>query len=156
MELRRASTRVRPPRNFAISPAKWFLPDHDDIARLAFFRGVQAVARNVRSLRGDGRMHVTIHTRPAGIVAPPVSLPVVPQTRIRDSAVRRLRESHYHGLRSVECEYHEGILTLRGEVVSFFLKQMAQVLVARTEGVEQIVNHLRVPSRDDFDRAAGV
>lgn len=61
-----------------------------------------------------------------------------------DQAARRLQESPYHELHNVRCDYHEGILTLRGRVTSFYLKQLAQTAVAKIEGVEECVNRIEV------------
>jgi osmotically-inducible protein OsmY len=42
------------------------------------------------------------------------------------------------------CDYHEGALILRGDVPSYFLKQLAQEAVRGVEGVEEIVNRIQV------------
>jgi osmotically-inducible protein OsmY len=47
-------------------------------------------------------------------------------------------------LRLVSCDFHEGVLTLRGQVSSFYLKQVAQELIRRLDGAEEINNHLEV------------
>lgn len=57
---------------------------------------------------------------------------------------QRLQESSYLGLRGVVCEYHEGVLILRGHVPSFYLKQLAQTLVRKVDGVDTVVNRLTV------------
>jgi osmotically-inducible protein OsmY len=56
----------------------------------------------------------------------------------------RLRSSSYPQLRAVRCDFHEGILTLRGKVSSFYITQMAQALAARIPGVEEVVNRIEV------------
>jgi osmotically-inducible protein OsmY len=56
----------------------------------------------------------------------------------------RLRGSSYPELRSVRCDFHEGVLTLRGTVSSFYTTQLAQALAARIPGVEEVVNHIEV------------
>jgi hypothetical protein len=50
----------------------------------------------------------------------------------------------YHALRRISCEYQEGALILRGEVPSYYLKQMAQTAVAPVGGAARIVNHIDV------------
>ena len=55
-----------------------------------------------------------------------------------------MREAPYHCLKQVACDFHEGVLTLRGRVPSFYLKQIAQELVANLVGVEVLRNHLDV------------
>ena len=57
---------------------------------------------------------------------------------------KRLRESCYFVLRSVACEYHEGVLILRGRAPSFYLKQIAQTLAGKVDGVEIVINRLVV------------
>ena len=47
----------------------------------------------------------------------------------------------HDGLR---CDYHDGVATLQGEVPTFFLKQVAQTIVAGVEGVELVANHVHV------------
>jgi len=49
---------------------------------------------------------------------------------VQAEAHSRLRNSGYQELRLVSCDFHEGVLTLRGQVSSFFLKQVAQELNA--------------------------
>jgi osmotically-inducible protein OsmY len=59
-------------------------------------------------------------------------------------AESRLYDSSYPELRSIRCDYHEGVLTLRGTVSSFYTTQLAQALAARIPGVEEVVNHIEV------------
>src|SRR5947209_19012856 len=47
----------------------------------------------------------------------------------------RLRDNGYLVLKKVSCEYREGVLTLRGRLPSYYLKQVAQEAVARVAGV---------------------
>ncbi|MBX7074543.1 MAG: BON domain-containing protein [Pirellulales bacterium] len=74
------------------------------------------------------------HVRPA----------VAARPRIAEQVQNWLQSSAYQELRKVLCDYHEGILTLRGRVSSFYLKQMAQTLVARHESVIECVNNIEV------------
>lgn len=55
-----------------------------------------------------------------------------------------LLSASYPELRRVTGDFHEGILTLRGHVSSFYLKQVAQTLVQQVEGVERVVNRVEV------------
>jgi osmotically-inducible protein OsmY len=59
-------------------------------------------------------------------------------------ARQRLSQSPYRELKNVSCGTNEGVLVLRGKVSSFYLKQLAQELVRRTDGVGAIVNQLEV------------
>ena len=63
---------------------------------------------------------------------------------VQTEAQSRLRKSAYHGLRLIACEFHEGVLSLRGRVSSFHLKQIAQTLVRGLDGVGEINNRLEV------------
>ena len=42
-----------------------------------------------------------------------------------------LGNSSYRAVRRVGCEFRDGTLTLRGQVPSYFLKQIAQTIVRR-------------------------
>ena len=44
-------------------------------------------------------------------------------------ATSRLHHSPYHEIHAVTCEFHEGMLSLRGCVPSYYLKQIAQTVV---------------------------
>jgi len=63
------------------------------------------------------------------------------------TAKRRFDASPYIALRSIVCEFHEGILVLRGEVTSFHLKQCAQEAVRTLVGVDVVVNAVEVAHR---------
>jgi hypothetical protein len=59
-------------------------------------------------------------------------------------AQARLRRSGYHELRNVSCIFYEGVLTLRGRVSTWYLKQVAQTLVLHLDGVLELNNRLEV------------
>jgi osmotically-inducible protein OsmY len=60
-------------------------------------------------------------------------------------AVRRcLRASPYRQVRTLSCEHREGVLVLRGQVSSFYHKQVAQEAVRHFPGVEVIINAVDV------------
>ncbi len=63
-----------------------------------------------------------------------------------DLAERALRNSPYLVLRNVSCECLDGVLTLRGCLPTYYLKQVAQAVVAQVEGVRQVVNEIQVVS----------
>ena len=63
---------------------------------------------------------------------------------VQSEAQSRLRKSSYHQLHLVSCEFHDGVLTLRGPVSSFHLKQVAQTLIRDLDGVGEINNRLEV------------
>ena len=55
-----------------------------------------------------------------------------------------LRKSGYHELHLILRDFHEGVLTLRGRVSSFYLKQVARELIRRLDGAEEVNNRLEV------------
>ena len=59
-------------------------------------------------------------------------------------AEKCFQECRYPALRSIQCEFHEGVLVLRGRVTSYYLKQLAQEMVRTLADVELIVNVLEV------------
>ncbi|MGL4552830.1 MAG: BON domain-containing protein [Gemmataceae bacterium] len=63
-----------------------------------------------------------------------------------EGAETRLRSNSYLALKNVSCEFREGVLTLRGCLPSYYLKQMAQTAVARMDGVDRVVNEIEVIS----------
>jgi osmotically-inducible protein OsmY len=73
------------------------------------------------------------------------SLPARLRT-VAERAESRLRSNPYLALKNVSCEYCEGVLTLRGCLPTYYLKQIAQTAVARLDGVERIVNDIEVVS----------
>ena len=63
-----------------------------------------------------------------------------PGAGILQSIDRRLREESYYYLRTISTAYESGVVTLRGRVPTFYLKQTVQAIVEKIEGVEQVVN----------------
>jgi len=59
-------------------------------------------------------------------------------------ARRRLQSSPYGALRQLTCVYEDGVLSLQGQVSSYFQKQLAQAMVAGIDGVRQVDNQLVV------------
>ena len=57
----------------------------------------------------------------------------------------------------IAIHYADGILTLRGQLPSFYLKQLLQTLLRDVEGVAQINNQVDVkgPGRHQVEAAAG-
>jgi osmotically-inducible protein OsmY len=69
--------------------------------------------------------------------------PALPQ-HVLEGAESCLRSNSYLALKNVSCEYNEGVLTLRGCLPSYYLKQVAQTAVARVDGVQHIRNEIEV------------
>ena len=63
---------------------------------------------------------------------------------VQVEAQSRLRKSGYRELHLISCDFHEGVLTLRGRISSFYLKQVAQELIRRLDGAEEVNNRLEV------------
>jgi hypothetical protein len=53
---------------------------------------------------------------------------------------RRLRSTGHHVLRTIEFEYGNGVVVLRGRVPSYYLKQLAQSVLLSNPLAEKIVN----------------
>lgn len=83
-------------------------------------------------------MHRNTETPSAAILVTRQSL------HIREIAESRLRNSQYPPVRSLSCEYHEGVLTIRGRVATYYLKQIAQAVVDGLDGVLEIANRVDV------------
>ncbi len=84
------------------------------------------------------------------------AIPVIAPQR---DAEARLRRGGYLALHDVSCEQHGEVLYLRGCLPSYFLKQMAQAIVAEVEGVGEIVNRIEVvgsPSRPSAEAESSV
>ena len=65
-------------------------------------------------------------------------------TALTRRVMEQLAGGSYAVLRNVECFEQEGRIVLRGSVPSFFLKQMAQSIVAKVPGVATVDNQLVV------------
>jgi hypothetical protein len=60
-------------------------------------------------------------------------------------AERGLRRSRYSALKHVSCDYQSGVLVLRGCLPSYYLKQIAQEVVAhQVTGVARLDNQIHV------------
>lgn len=64
--------------------------------------------------------------------------------RIAEGAECCLRHNAYLAMKNLQCECHEGVLILRGCLPTYYLKQLAQTLVAGIDGVQRIVNEIEV------------
>ena len=63
---------------------------------------------------------------------------------IAEAARECLQASPYKVLAGVVCECDDGVLSLKGHLSSFYLKQHAQEAVAGVSGVTQVVNDIEV------------
>jgi osmotically-inducible protein OsmY len=76
----------------------------------------------------------------ATLPMPAAALASGPGTNILQLIERRLRDSSYYYLRTITAAYESGVVTLRGRVPTFYLKQTVQAIVEKTDGVERVVN----------------
>jgi osmotically-inducible protein OsmY len=64
-----------------------------------------------------------------------------------------LKVAQYLDLRHISCRCRDGVVTLRGRVPTYYMKQMAQILVGSLEGVQRVSNELLVsPLPPRFER----
>jgi osmotically-inducible protein OsmY len=69
---------------------------------------------------------------------------VAPPNSLLGMVQRRLQDSGYLALRDVDCSADDQNVVLRGNVPSFYLKQLAQEVVRAAVGVRHIVNEIEV------------
>jgi osmotically-inducible protein OsmY len=69
-------------------------------------------------------------------------------------AEQRLRQSPYFFLKALRCRFDAGVLTLIGRVPHRQLRHLAEAIVARVDGVEQVNNQVEVI--DPADRVPNV
>lgn len=69
---------------------------------------------------------------------------VAPSSDVASAAAGRLRESPYPTLRNISCQFVNGVLTLRGTVPTFYLKQIAQTVVLNLPQVSRVDNRIEV------------
>ena len=74
---------------------------------------------------------------------------------IAEIAQQVLRQSSYFELRDVACDFSGGVLTLRGRVPSYHLKQLAQASVAELPGVVEVHNRVEVVTPPQVPHAFG-
>lgn len=85
-------------------------------------------------------MTVSTSAIQTNIEGPAVLSPSTQSSSILEVVQRRLRESSYYYLRTISCAFDDGVLTLRGRVPSFYLKQTVQAMAEKVEGVRQVIN----------------
>ena len=64
--------------------------------------------------------------------------------RTAETAKHRILHQPHLRMQRLWCEFDSGRLFLRGQVPSFYFKQLAQEAVADMEGVRQVVNEIEV------------
>jgi osmotically-inducible protein OsmY len=64
--------------------------------------------------------------------------------RFEEKVSSALRQNPHLQTRNLRFEASEGRVTLRGQVSSWYQKQMAQETVLRLEGIDRVENYLEV------------
>lgn len=64
--------------------------------------------------------------------------------RIREKVTELLGTHPYLVLREISCDCQDGTLVLKGNLPSYFLKQVAQSIAMTAEGVREIYNAIEV------------
>ena len=90
------------------------------------------------------KAEVAAPTRPAAIAAPVAETQAERDRMLESQATAELHNSAYHAVRRVSCEVRDSTLTLRGRLPSFYLKQIAQTVVRRIDGIVMIDNEVEV------------
>ena len=84
---------------------------------------------------------LALNPAPAEAAAPTLA----PQASMKELAGRCLRSSRYSALKHVSCDYQGGVLVLRGCLPTYYLKQIAQEVVAhQVQGVGRLDNQIQV------------
>lgn len=73
----------------------------------------------------------------------------VQQSSITEIVEKRLRESMYLALRAVSCHFEDGLLTFRGIVPTFYLKQVVFSLVEDLDDIKGINDEIDVVNPAD-------
>jgi osmotically-inducible protein OsmY len=68
----------------------------------------------------------------------------LPGVKIAEAAKHRMLDRPHLTRQRLWCEFDGGRLFLRGQVPSFYLKQLAQEAVVGLEGVHQVINEIEV------------
>jgi hypothetical protein len=63
---------------------------------------------------------------------------------LRAAALALLRSSAYAALRRLRCEVTEAVVIVRGVLPSYYLKQMAQTILLRLDGIRGVMNLVEV------------
>jgi osmotically-inducible protein OsmY len=66
------------------------------------------------------------------------------QPPVEQSALWRLHHHSYAALHRISCDFHDGVLVLRGRLASYYLKQLAQAVASQLEGVRHVENLIEV------------
>jgi osmotically-inducible protein OsmY len=65
---------------------------------------------------------------------------------LADRVLTALRQSAFAAVRRLECEAKDGVVRLRGQVPTFYTRQVALGLARRVRGVECVIDQIEVRS----------
>jgi hypothetical protein len=69
------------------------------------------------------------------------------QAKLIEMAEGCLRSNAHVIMKNVSCDYRDGVLVLRGSLPTYYLKQLAQEVVAQLHGIKRIDNQIQVTTR---------
>lgn len=75
------------------------------------------------------------------------------QVRLEETIEHCLHNSGYPHLWPVACHCSAGTVVLTGRVPSFYMKQIAQTIAGKVDGVRRVNNLLEVADQDDRKEA---
>jgi hypothetical protein len=67
---------------------------------------------------------------------------------LRTAVLDLLHSSGYAALRRLQCEVTEAVVIVHGILPSYFLKQMAQTIIQRIDGIQSVTNLVEVRQDD--------
>ena len=76
---------------------------------------------------------------------------VDPNEAATSAAVAKIRNAPYQALRRIDCHFYNGVMTLRGRVPSYYMKQYAQEMVGELASVQHVNNELEVVPPPQWD-----
>ena len=99
-------------------------------------------------LSSPEKFHPCLPSSAKQLPSPEALVPLTGYDDVQSRAQAGLRGCPYREVRKTTCLFHKGVLLLRGEVSSFYLKQIAQTVLMNVEGVKHIVNTIHVRTAD--------
>jgi osmotically-inducible protein OsmY len=68
-----------------------------------------------------------------------------------DEVRKQLQSSPHYPIRGLRCDFYEGVVTLRGPLPSYYLRQLAQSLVLKVAGVLELDDRIVVNPASSAD-----
>jgi osmotically-inducible protein OsmY len=67
-----------------------------------------------------------------------------PDERICEEATRKLRSTGYAPVSNLACDVQNGVVTIKGSVPTFHLRQVAHSAIQRIDGVREVQDLVEV------------